>query len=142
MLATRTAIPVTVPASQASPSVRLTALAPRGVGPYHRCAAARATSTASAKSGTSSAVSRSHEANGGSDRSIAPTAPRSVTTQKQSAAANSTASGTTLLQGTDGAAARVGVHGVMVQPNIMAWSSCARLWQWATYGPVKSRKPR
>jgi len=23
------------------------------------------------------------------------------------------------------------LYGTMVQPNIMAWSSCARLWQWA-----------
>src|SRR4029079_14014564 len=34
-----------------------------------------------------------------------------------------------------------GAH-VISQPNIMAWSSWARLWQWATYGPTKSRKPR
>jgi hypothetical protein len=33
-------------------------------------------------------------------------------------------------------------YGTMVQPNIMAWSSCARLWQCATYGPTKSRNPR
>ena len=34
------------------------------------------------------------------------------------------------------------VHQVIDQPNIMAWSSWARLWQCATYGPTKSRKPR
>jgi hypothetical protein len=31
-------------------------------------------------------------------------------------------------------------YGVISQFHIMAWSSCARLWQWATYGPTKSRK--
>jgi hypothetical protein len=34
------------------------------------------------------------------------------------------------------------LYGTVVQPNIMASSSCARSWQWATYGPTKSRKPR
>jgi hypothetical protein len=33
-------------------------------------------------------------------------------------------------------------YGTMVQPNIIAWSSCMRLWQCATYGPTKSRNPR
>ena len=33
-------------------------------------------------------------------------------------------------------------YGVIAQPNIMAWSSWARLWQCATYGPTKSRNWR
>ena len=47
--------------------------------------------------------------------------------------------------GTDPLSVRAGhqaPYGTIVQPNIMAWSSCARLWQCATYGPTKSRKPR
>jgi hypothetical protein len=31
-----------------------------------------------------------------------------------------------------GARARENLYGTMVQPNIMLWSSCPRLWQWAT----------
>jgi hypothetical protein len=33
-------------------------------------------------------------------------------------------------------------HSTIVQANIIAWSSCARLWQWATYGPTNVRKLR
>ena len=33
-------------------------------------------------------------------------------------------------------------YGWISHPNIMAWSSWARLWQWATYLPVKVRKFR
>jgi hypothetical protein len=33
-------------------------------------------------------------------------------------------------------------YGLISQPNIMAWSSWDRLWQWVTYLPVNVRKLR
>src|SRR4029079_6841334 len=46
------------------------------------------------------------------------------------------------LEGVDACECGVHGYGMISQPNIMAWSSWARLWQCATYGPTKSRKPR
>ena len=60
----------------------------------------RAPSTARTKSGTVSADSRTQVVNGLCVRSIAPTAPRSEATQNPSAKARTTASGSTVSQGT------------------------------------------
>src|SRR6186997_518182 len=92
-------MPTRVPATTISSTVATTALDSRA-GPNQRAATASAPSTARTKTGRASVDSTNQLTNGAWVRSMEPTAPRSAITQNPSAKASTTASGTTVDQGT------------------------------------------
>src|ERR1051326_8746463 len=96
--------PARVPAATTNRVVASTAPRLRGTAPNQRWARASAPSTAKANSGTSNTDPSTQLRNGPLVRSVAPTAPRSATTQNQSAVAITTAKLSTV------------VHGMAVRP--------------------------
>jgi hypothetical protein len=93
-------MPVRVPAATISSAAPAIVFLPDNDGPNQRRVSVSARSTAKTNTGTSRVDSRSQDSNGVWVRSIAPTAPRSETTQKPSAYAMTTASGITVSHGT------------------------------------------